>query len=204
VRADSANRTRLRARSYHAVLPRDRQLSSGATGSDQPEAGLLGTWNVARWQTFGYRIHVTLLELRHFLRSQPWAVEATVSSGAGTQSAVVGIAITDELELVFDTLKSSRKHFNLQRDPRISFVVGWDAGCTAQVEGLADQSVGAELDRLKRCYFARFPDGLERANLPTIAYWRVRPKWIRFSDYNTEPPTLIEWTSQILSSFDWR
>jgi Pyridoxamine 5'-phosphate oxidase len=147
---------------------------------------------------------VTLLELRQFLRTQPWAVEATVSSGAGTQSAVVGIAITDDLELVFDTLNSARKHFNLERDPRISFVVGWDAGCTAQVEGLADQPVGAESDRLKECYFARFPEGKERAKLRTIAYWRVRPTWIRFADYNTEPPTLIEWTSQMLSSFDGR
>jgi uncharacterized protein YhbP (UPF0306 family) len=138
------------------------------------------------------------------LRSQPWAVEATVSFSAGTQSAVVGIAITDDMEMVFDTLTSSRKHGNLARDPRISFVVGWDSGRTVQVEGLADQPIGAELDRLKRCYFTRFPDGLERANLPTIAYWRVRPKWIRFSDYNTDPPTLIEWTSQMLSSFDWR
>jgi uncharacterized protein YhbP (UPF0306 family) len=143
---------------------------------------------------------MTPAELRTFLRAQLWAIEATATPLGAPQAAVIGVAVTDSLELVFDTLTTSRKHANLEHDPRIALVIGWDDARTAQIEGVADRPDGADLERVREIYLARFPDGQERANLPAIAYWRVRPTWIRFSDFTEDPPSITEWDADDLAS----
>lgn len=130
-----------------------------------------------------------------FLRSQHWAVEATVSSAVQPQAAIIGYAATDQLELVFDTLSTSRKAANLRANPCIALVIGgWHAGSeqTLQYEGVADFPAGAELVRLKEAYFKAFPDGRSRESWSGITYVRVRPTWLRFSDYAVEPPRIVE------------
>lgn len=122
-------------------------------------------------------------ELLAFLRRHRYAVQASTAAGGAPQAAVVGIAVTDELELVFDTLGTTRKAENLRRDPRIAFVVGWDDEQTVQLEGVADEPTGAELARLKRVYFERFPEGPEREGWADITYFRVRVRWARYSDF---------------------
>jgi len=130
-----------------------------------------------------------------FLRSQNWAVEATVSAEVQPQAAIIGYAVTDQLELVFDTLATSRKAANLRANPRIALVIGgWHAGSeqTLQYEGMADFPTGAELVRLKEAYFKAFPDGPSRESWADITYIRVRPRWLRFSDYKVDPPRIVE------------
>lgn len=122
-------------------------------------------------------------ELLSFLRRHRYAVEASTAAGGAPQAAVVGIAVSDQLEIIFDTHGASRKGKNLRRDPRIALVVGWDDEQTVQLEGTTDEPTGAELARLKAVYFARFPDGLEREHWPDITYFRVRLTWARYSDF---------------------
>lgn len=126
---------------------------------------------------------MTRAELIAFIRRHRYAVQASISSAGTPQAAVVGIAVTDELELVFDTLGTSRKAQNLRLNPRIALVVGWDQEQTAQLEGVADEPTGAELERIKEAYFDAFPDGPERLKWPHITYVRVRLSWARFSDF---------------------
>lgn len=130
-------------------------------------------------------------ELLRFLRAQPWAVEASVNGRGQPEAAVIGVAVTEKLELVFDTLSDSRKAANLRGDPRIALVMGWDDGQTAQIEGLVDEPAGDELQRLKAAYLERFPDGFERTALAGITYFRVSPAWIRYSDFRSTPPTVF-------------
>jgi general stress protein 26 len=119
-----------------------------------------------------------------FIRRHRWGVVSSVSAAnQGPQSAVVGVAVSDQLELVFDTLASTRKAQNIRRDPRVSVVVGWDEEQTVQFEGTADEPQGAELAEAQRIYFARFPDGLTRLACPGLTYFRVRATWVRFSDF---------------------
>jgi uncharacterized pyridoxamine 5'-phosphate oxidase family protein len=127
---------------------------------------------------------MTRADLLQFLKKQHLSVLATVSNSRAPESAVVGIAITDNLELVFDTLDNTRKCRNLRRNPNISFVVGWNDEITVQCEGFADEPKDEELAQLKQVYFAAYPDGPERETWPGIAYFRVRPKWARYSDFN--------------------
>lgn len=130
-------------------------------------------------------------EVVRFLRKYKLAVEATIGPD-GPQAAVVGFAVTDALELVFDTLTTTRKFTNLESDPRIALVVGWDHEATAQIEGVADVPTGDELDRLHAAYFVAHPDGPERLKWPGITYVRVRPTWVRVSDYTVVPPRIEE------------
>ncbi len=134
---------------------------------------------------------MTRTDLLTFLRAQPWAVAASVNPEAEPQAAVIGVAVTDQLELVFDTVGTSRKAANLRTNPRIALVLGWDDGQTVQYEGVADEPTGDELQRLKRLYLQRFPDGREREVLPDIAYFRVSPTWIRYSDFRPTTPTIV-------------
>ena len=110
------------------------------------------------------------------------------------QAALVGIAVTTDLEIVFDTLKSSRKYRNLVEHPTCSFVVGWVGEQTLQYEGIARELHSPELERYQQIYFAAWPDGPARMSWPGIAYFIVRPQWIRFSDYDATPPVVEEFS----------
>src|SRR5258708_1356409 len=121
------------------------------------------------------------------MRSHTFAVQASVSSVARPQAAVVGVAVTDGFEVIFDTIASSRKAINLKQNPKIAFVFGGltpGDERTVQYEGVADCPIGLELERFQRAYFARFPDGPQRLSWPGITYFRVHPNWIRYSDFN--------------------
>ena len=134
-------------------------------------------------------------ELLAFLRSHRWAIEATSSLSGQPQAAIIGFAVTEQLELVFDTLSSSRKAANLSTNPRVAFVIGgWndEEPKTLQYEGSSDFPEGEELERIKEAYFAAFPDGPTRLSLPGITYVRVKPLWVRYSDYTVQPPLISE------------
>jgi hypothetical protein len=140
--------------------------------------------------------------LLKFLRQYRVAVQASVSPAAGPQAAVVGIAVSDRFEIVFDTLETTRKAQNLRRNSKVAFVIGGlDAGDerTVQFEGEADEPTGTELERLKAVYYSAYPDGPGRVNWPGLIYVRVRPTWIRYSDYNVNPPQIIEFRGEDLT-----
>jgi pyridoxine/pyridoxamine 5'-phosphate oxidase len=130
---------------------------------------------------------VTHVELVAFLRSERFGVVSTVNERGAPESALVGIAVSDALELVFDTDAATRKVTNLRANPRVSIVVGgWGTReQTAQLEGVADEHVD---DRLREVYYAAWPDGRERAAL----HVRVRVTWARFSDFDARPPLIVE------------
>jgi general stress protein 26 len=135
---------------------------------------------------------MTHAELIRFLRKHKLAVQTSIHADGSPQAALVGFAVTDQLEIVFDTVTTSRKYRNLKRDPRCALVIGWNEEITVQIEGVADEPTGDELARLQACYFAVYPDGRDRAKWPTIAYFRIRPKWARYSDFTTM--TIVELT----------
>jgi hypothetical protein len=141
-------------------------------------------------------------ELLTFLRRHRLAVQASVSPAATPQAAVIGYAVTDWFEIVFDTLDSSRKGQNLRRNNRIALVIGGLADGeerTVQYEGITDEPSGEELDRLKQVYYAAWPDGPSRLSWPGLIYVRVRPTWIRCSNFNANPPQIVEFAADQLA-----
>ena len=147
-------------------------------------------------------------ELVAFMRANPLVTVATVSANGAPEAAIVGVAVSDKLELVFDTLDTTRKFLNVKNNPQISVVFG-AAGAylpgshderTLQYEGAADIPSGDELRQAQEeIYFRRFPDGRARMKWAHIAYVRVTPEWIRYSDYNVSPPRIVEMRGEDLA-----
>lgn len=119
---------------------------------------------------------MTKEEIYNFIQKHKLGILATVSYENTPEAAVVGIAVTTNLELIFDTLGETRKCRNLRVNPNIAFVIGWDEEVTLQYEGEAEEPKGIELERFKQVYFEKWPDGVEREKWPDITYFRVRPK----------------------------
>jgi len=138
---------------------------------------------------------VTRPEILEFVRSHSLAVQASVSPRGAPQAAVVGFIVTDHFEIVFDSVDTARKVVNLRRNAACAFVIGGMLNGderTVQCEGITDEPAGADLERLKELYFVRFPDGRDRQHWPGLIYLRVRPRWLRFSDFNQSPPAIVE------------
>ncbi len=135
-------------------------------------------------------------ELLAYMRSQQLGVLGTLAPSGEPQAALVGYAVTPDLELLFDTLRTTRKYRNMKADPRVSFTIGNTAGSgderTAQYEGIAEELVGDSLVRLQPVYFSIWPDCVAHKQWPHITWFVIRPRWIRYSDFNI--PVTQEWS----------
>ena len=132
-----------------------------------------------------------------FLSSQRLGVVGSISPAGTAQAALVGISVTPELEIIFDTVSSSRKFRNLVANPQCSLVAGWTGETTVQFEGTAFQPEGAELARYQQIYFSTWPDGPARLSWAGITYFVVHPKWIRYSDFDQNPPLIKEFNFDV-------
>jgi hypothetical protein len=130
--------------------------------------------------------------LYSFMARFRYGVVSSISKAGTPQSALVGIATTPELEIVFDTVKTSRKYSNLIERPSCSFVVGWEEEQTVQFEGLAMEPQGDELSHYQQAYFAVWLECRAHLTWPGIAYFVVRPRWIHYSNFDKNPPQIEE------------
>ncbi len=130
-------------------------------------------------------------EAAAILRGHRYAALSTVSAEGRPQSAVVGIALTPDFEILFDTLASTRKYANLRANPAAALLV-WTSEATLQLEGEARELSGGELEDLRPVYFEAFPDGRERAAWPGITWFALRARWLRISDFSVDPPRIQE------------
>jgi hypothetical protein len=129
-----------------------------------------------------------------FLTQWKLGVLGTINAANRPEAALVGIAVTPQLEIVFDTLKTTRKYRNLSARSACSFVIGCVDERTAQYEGEAEELRSPDLERYQETYFRAWPDGPGRMSWPGITYFVVRPVWIRYSDFGQTPPLIQEWT----------
>ncbi len=135
---------------------------------------------------------MTLEEVFDIAKSKRYLVVSTVNESSAPEAALMGFALTQAKEIVFDTLSTSRKAVNLARNPATALVIGWDENVSLQIEGVARRPVGEDLASAKAAYFREWPDGRARENWPNIAYVVVQPKWIRYSNYAAGPPVVEE------------
>lgn len=130
--------------------------------------------------------------LHAFMTRARYGVVSSLSANGTPQSALVGLAITPELEIIFDTVRTSRKYANLSKNPSCSIVLWWNTEQTVQLEGIAVEPEGLERERYREAYFAAWPDGRDRLVWPEITHLVVRPRWIRCSDYDQSPAVIEE------------
>ncbi|MBI5133800.1 MAG: pyridoxamine 5'-phosphate oxidase family protein [Candidatus Taylorbacteria bacterium] len=124
-------------------------------------------------------------KIAEFLKGEKLAVVSTVGKDGAPESAVVAFAETKGLEIVFGTSNTSRKHANLQKDPRVSFAIGWSftGKKTVQYEGVASELSGKEAEKMAKALIAKNPSAAKFHELPDQRYFIVKPTWIRYSDF---------------------
>jgi hypothetical protein len=138
--------------------------------------------------------HITKWDIYDFMANRKLGVLGTIGPKERPQSSLVGIAKTKGLEIIFETVKSSRKNGNLLVRSDCSFAIGWDGEQTLQYEGTAAVSSGSDLDRFQEIYFAAWPECRAHLSWPDTVYFVVRPSWIRYSDFDQKPPLIIEFS----------
>jgi hypothetical protein len=110
-------------------------------------------------------------------------------------SALVAFAQTDDLHLIFETFVDTRKWDNLQLNPYVAFVMGWDISkyITMQYEGVATAVPTNEIEKYTRLFLAKDTPCTESfLRGPRIRLFTVKPTWIRYSDYTGAIPNIIE------------
>lgn len=130
--------------------------------------------------------------LYRFLSQQKYGVVSSIGPDGTPQSALVGIAVSPTLEVIFDTAINSRKYRNFLRCNAFSFVVGWSNEQTVQLDGEIELLSNQKLDEAHRLYCSAWPDGESRLVSPDITLLLARPSWARYSDYSTTPAVIEE------------
>ena len=126
-----------------------------------------------------------------FIKKHQIGVIAT-TDGVKPEAAVVEYGETDDLELIIDAFISSRKCKNIFQNPKVAFVIGWDDNITIQYDGEATELKGVELAKYKVVYFKKNPQAKKWEHREGITYFKIVPKWIRYSDLNKSPWEVFE------------
>ena len=143
---------------------------------------------------------LSIAEAYDFPSRQNLGVISTVSEHGTPEAALVNYGMTESLELILETLQTSRKYKNLYRNPDMAMVMGTGKEClTCQYEGVMSWPSDAALRGLLDVYFVARPEGLLRRSWPDLVYLLVRPTWIRISNYD-----LMNWHVRELDLRDLR
>lgn len=122
-------------------------------------------------------------KIHEFIKKQVLTVISTVHADGNPQAAVIGFAENENLELFFGTFNTTRKYANIKRDPHVAFVIGWslDEVITVQYEGIATELEGEEAAAMANKLIAKNPGVARFAQDSRQRYFKVNPKWIRYS-----------------------
>ena len=112
---------------------------------------------------------------------------ATVTADNKPEVAAMQFAVTENLELIFDTPASTRKYQNIQENNYVAFAI-WKEFDIAQYEGVAIELHGEELARYKEVFFAKNPDARQwESVVPDLAFFKIIPRWIRYTGFKQDP-----------------
>ena len=133
-------------------------------------------------------------EVLDFIKNNNLAVVSTVNNKGNPQSAVVEFGELEDLTIVIDTLKTSRKYKNLTFNNNVSIVIGWDNDITVQIDATAHELKGDELENAKNAYFSKNKRAKKWENMPEITYFAFKPIWLRYLDVSKKPWLIEEFS----------
>ncbi|MDX1765557.1 MAG: pyridoxamine 5'-phosphate oxidase family protein [Candidatus Saccharimonadales bacterium] len=128
----------------------------------------------------------------NFCRQFQYGTLATVSQEGNPEASTIEYALSDDFELIFDTMEDYRKCLNLKSNPKVAFVFGWDNTRTVQYEGVARELSGDELTKYQQIYIKHHPNVKKWMHEEGIVFYAVQPAWIRYADWNKFPPQTNE------------
>ncbi|GIK84160.1 MAG: pyridoxamine 5'-phosphate oxidase [Patescibacteria group bacterium] len=128
-----------------------------------------------------------------FIRTKIHAVISTCGDSHSPEAALIGFGETNDFELVFGTFTTSKKYKNLQENPKVALVIGWDEEyITVQYEGIATEIFGQEREKLVELYHKKVPSAAGYHNHPEQTYFKIIPTWVRYSDLSGEEDKIYE------------
>jgi general stress protein 26 len=132
-----------------------------------------------------------------FLSKHQIASLTTLLADGTPHAAAIHFSYRAEpLEFYFLTKDTSRKVEGLQSAARVaaSVVVGFsdDELITLQLDGEVERVIDAErIAELQQIHFEKNPDTARYKENPAYIFLVFKPRWWRFTDYNTRPATIL-------------
>ena len=69
----------------------------------------------------------------------------------------------------------------------MALVIGWEKGKTVQYEGIAQELPQDEAEKQLETSLAKIPSIAKSLALENQVLYKIKPKWIRFSDLSIDP-----------------
>ncbi len=128
----------------------------------------------------------------NFIKKHSLCALTTVNAKGNPEAAVIEFSEREPFELIFDTFVMYRKYGNIQKNQNVAVVIGWDENITVQYEGIAVELNGKELKECQKIHIAKLPDSAKFMGMAGVVYFKVIPKWIRYSDLTVFPWRIFE------------
>ena len=127
----------------------------------------------------------------NFLKSHKLGVIAT-AGGRQPEAAAVDFSETPALEIILTTLAFYRKYKNLKKNRKVAFVVGGEKSITLQYEGLAQELSRLAFKKYYKRHIQKNPVEKKFAAMSEARFFKVKPTWLRYSDFTAEPNNIFE------------
>lgn len=129
-----------------------------------------------------------------YMKKVELMVISTINKEGKPESALVGFSETRDLEIIFGTPNKTRKYTNLKSHKNVSLVIGWelDEKITIQYEGSAQEVTGKEAEKCRKLHIAKNPKREKWVHEEGEAMFKIKPKWIRYSDLSKYPREMFE------------
>lgn len=127
------------------------------------------------------------------LRANKLATIATAKPGSLQPESALIAFVEDGLTLYIQTGSDTRKYGNLIQNPKVALVIGFDK-ITLQYQGIATEVTDtSSVECIKQRFVAKdSPTNTDFLNRPGVAFFKVVPTWIGYSDYTQAKPRIAE------------
>jgi pyridoxine/pyridoxamine 5'-phosphate oxidase len=120
------------------------------------------------------------------------AAVATATDKGRPAIAVLAYAVREDGTVIMSTHQSSHKWHNLETNPEIGFVVGWDfTHPHLQVGGDAQLLTGDAAKEVEQFFFAANPES-KAFKTPDTGFIVVTPTWARITEFQAGGPPKVE------------
>lgn len=75
---------------------------------------------------------------------------------------------------------------------KVALAIGSDKGATMQYEGIATQVKQKDIAHLAERHYALVPTAAKYVNVDSQILYRIKPCWIRLTEYHHDPWTMSE------------
>ncbi len=136
-------------------------------------------------------------KIADFLAKEHISVLTTTLKDGSLHAAALHFShVNEPLELYFSTENTSRKCEGLLSGEVVNaaVVVGFSEQqwITVQLDGeICMVSDSNEIAKIKEVHYQKHPGSKKFENEPETVFLKFTPKWWRYTDFNTKPPTII-------------